>query len=149
MLDGVHFGEHPCVVALGIAIDGTKVPLALVEGASENATLARELLTGLRARPGHDPADPVRHSTAPRRCAAPPSTCSTTQSSPDASSTRSATSATGSPSGCKAWSSGACAPPWHAASALDAQAQLEALAGELDKTTPVRRRRCGSGWPRR
>jgi putative transposase len=26
MIDGVHFGEHTCVVALGIAIDGTKHP---------------------------------------------------------------------------------------------------------------------------
>ena len=32
MIDGVHFGEHLCVVALGIGIDGTKHPLALVEG---------------------------------------------------------------------------------------------------------------------
>src|SRR5512132_4548420 len=50
MIDGVHFGEHTCVVALGIDLDATKHPLALVEGASENATLARELLTGLRER---------------------------------------------------------------------------------------------------
>jgi putative transposase len=50
LIDGVHFGEHTCVVALGIAIDGTKHPLALVEGATENTTLARELLTGLRER---------------------------------------------------------------------------------------------------
>jgi Transposase, Mutator family len=50
LVDGVHFGEHCCVVALGIAIDGTKHPLALVEGATENATLARDLLTGLRER---------------------------------------------------------------------------------------------------
>ena len=50
MIDGVHFGEHPCVVALGIGIDGTKHPLALVEGATENATVVRELLVGLRDR---------------------------------------------------------------------------------------------------
>jgi putative transposase len=50
LIDGVHFGEHTCVVALGIAIDGTKHPLALVEGSTENATLARELLVGLRER---------------------------------------------------------------------------------------------------
>jgi putative transposase len=50
MIDGVHFGEHTCVVALGVGIDGTKHPLALVEGSTENATLARELLTGLRER---------------------------------------------------------------------------------------------------
>ncbi len=48
MIDGVGFGEHTCVVALGISIDGTKHPLALVEGATENATLARDLLVGLR-----------------------------------------------------------------------------------------------------
>jgi hypothetical protein len=32
MADGVHFGEHTCVVALGIGIDGTKHPLALGGG---------------------------------------------------------------------------------------------------------------------
>jgi transposase-like protein len=50
LVDGVHFGEHTCVVVLGISIDGTKHPLVLVEGSTENATLARELLTGLRER---------------------------------------------------------------------------------------------------
>jgi putative transposase len=50
LVDGVHFGEHTCVVALGIDLDGTKHPLALVEGATENATLARDLLVGLRER---------------------------------------------------------------------------------------------------
>ena len=29
MIDGVHFGEHLCVVALGIGLDGTKYPLGL------------------------------------------------------------------------------------------------------------------------
>jgi len=42
--------EHCCVVALGITIDGTKVPLGLVEGATENATVVGELLVGLRER---------------------------------------------------------------------------------------------------
>src|SRR5215216_6668255 len=88
MIDGVHFAEHCCVVALGIGVDGTKHPLALVEGSTENATLARELLVGLRER-GLD----------------------TTRPSPDASSTRSATSATSSPSGWAGRSSTACAPP--------------------------------------
>jgi transposase-like protein len=50
MVDGVHFGEHCCVVALGIGIDGTKHPLALVEGSTENATLTTDLLVGLRER---------------------------------------------------------------------------------------------------
>jgi putative transposase len=50
MVDGIRVAEHTCVVALGITIDGTKVPLALAEGATENATVVRDLLTGLRDR---------------------------------------------------------------------------------------------------
>ena len=50
MLDGVHFGEHVCVVALGIGIDGTKHPLALVDGDTENTTVVTDLLVGLRER---------------------------------------------------------------------------------------------------
>jgi putative transposase len=42
--------DHCCVVALGITIDGTKVPLALAEGATENASVVTEVLTGLWER---------------------------------------------------------------------------------------------------
>jgi transposase-like protein len=45
-------------VALGITLDGTKVPLALAEGSTENATLVTELLVGLRER-GLDVTRPV------------------------------------------------------------------------------------------
>lgn len=58
MVDGVHFGEHTCVVALGIGIDGTKYPLSLVEGSTENATLVTELIVGLRER-GLDVTRPI------------------------------------------------------------------------------------------
>jgi putative transposase len=58
MIDGVHFGEHCCVVALGIGIDGRKHPLSLVEGSTENATLVRELIVGLRER-GLDVTRPI------------------------------------------------------------------------------------------
>jgi transposase-like protein len=58
MVDGVHFGEHTCVVALGIGIDGTKHPLAVEEGSTENATLATGLITGLRER-GLDVTKPI------------------------------------------------------------------------------------------
>src|SRR6266513_2067676 len=58
MVDGVHFGEHTCVVALGIGIDGTKNPLAVEEGSTENATLVTDLITGLRAR-GLDVTKPI------------------------------------------------------------------------------------------
>jgi putative transposase len=50
MIDGVHFAESCCVVALGIDIDGVKHPLALVEGSTENATLVTDLLVDLRER---------------------------------------------------------------------------------------------------
>jgi len=58
MIDGVHFADHLCVVALGIDIDGTKHPLALVEGSTENTTLVRSLLVGLRER-GLDVTKPI------------------------------------------------------------------------------------------
>ncbi|WP_437126118.1 IS256 family transposase [Mycolicibacterium frederiksbergense] len=58
MIDGVHFAESCCVVALGIDIEGTKHPLALVEGSTENATLVTELLVDLRER-GLDVTRPV------------------------------------------------------------------------------------------
>jgi putative transposase len=50
MVDGIRVAEHTCVVALGITLDGTKVPLALAEGATENATVVRDLLASLRDR---------------------------------------------------------------------------------------------------
>ncbi len=58
MIDGVHFADHLCVVALGIDIEGTKHPLALVEGSTENTTLVRGLLVGLRER-GLDVTKPI------------------------------------------------------------------------------------------
>ncbi len=50
MVDGIKVAEHTCVVALGITLDGTKVPLGLAEGATENATVVRDLLADLRER---------------------------------------------------------------------------------------------------
>jgi len=50
MIDGVHFAGHCCVVALGISIDGRKHPLALEEGDTENTTVVKDLLAGMRDR---------------------------------------------------------------------------------------------------
>lgn len=58
MVDGVHFGEHCCIVALGIDIDGVKHPLSLVGGSTENATLVTKLCVGLRER-GLDVTKPI------------------------------------------------------------------------------------------
>ena len=58
MADGVRFGEHTCVVALGVDIDGVKHPLAIEEGSTENTTLVTDLITGLRDR-GLDVTKPI------------------------------------------------------------------------------------------
>jgi len=50
MLDGIELKGRCCVVALGIATDGVKIPLGLWDGSSENSTVAKELLSNLVAR---------------------------------------------------------------------------------------------------
>jgi putative transposase len=50
MIDGEHIADHCCVVALAITADGTKVPVGLWEGSTENATVARHLLADLVGR---------------------------------------------------------------------------------------------------
>jgi putative transposase len=49
-IDGFDFAGHTMIGALGVTADGTKVPLGVVEGSSENATVVRHLITGLRDR---------------------------------------------------------------------------------------------------
>ncbi len=53
-LDGIQFGQVHVIVALGVDSEGYKHVLGLREGASENATVVRELLEDLVAR-GIDP----------------------------------------------------------------------------------------------
>jgi putative transposase len=136
MVDGVHFGEHTCVVALGIAIDGTKVPLALQEGSTENTTLARELLTGLRER-GLEVTRPILcvidGAKALRRAILDvfdhPVIARCQQHKIRNVRDRL-------PQRLQGPVERRMRAAWHAASALDAQAQLEVLARELDKTHP-------------
>ena len=47
MLDGVHFADACCVVALAIGADGTKVPVGLWLGDTENKTVVTALLADL------------------------------------------------------------------------------------------------------
>jgi len=49
-IDGTSFAEHTCIVAMGLEIDGTKRILGVVEGATENAELVRDLLENLQER---------------------------------------------------------------------------------------------------
>jgi putative transposase len=136
MIDGVHFGESVCIVALGIDLDGTKHPLALVEGATENATVVTDLLTGLRdrgldvTRPllvGLDGAKALRKAVVDvfdspviQRCQ-----LHKIRNVQDRLPER-----LRGPVGTKMRAA------YHADSALDAEAQLTALARELDKTHP-------------
>ena len=50
MLDGIELKGRCCLVALGISTDGVKLPLGLWDGSTENATVAKELLSNLVSR---------------------------------------------------------------------------------------------------
>jgi putative transposase len=50
MLDGIELKGRCCLVALGITTDGVKLPLGLWDGSTENATVAKELLSNLVSR---------------------------------------------------------------------------------------------------
>lgn len=49
-VDGFDFAGHTMIGALGVTADGSKVPLGVVEGSTENATVVRHLVAGLRDR---------------------------------------------------------------------------------------------------
>lgn len=57
-IDGFTFGDHMLVAALGVTADGTKAPLAVMEGTTENKTLVTRLLADLADR-GLDVTDGV------------------------------------------------------------------------------------------
>lgn len=50
MVDGIVFADHCCVVALAITVDGTKVPVGLWLGDTENKQVVTSLLADLVAR---------------------------------------------------------------------------------------------------
>jgi transposase-like protein len=50
MVDGIGIGDHTIVVALGVTTDGTKIPLGLWQGSTENSTICTALLHDLTAR---------------------------------------------------------------------------------------------------
>lgn len=136
MIDGVHFAEHLCVVALGIDIDGVKHPLAVVEGSTENTTLVRSLLVGLRER-GLDVTQPILAvldggkalSAAVREVFDHPviGRCQIHKLRNVADHL---------PEKMRTPVARRMREAYHAGSALEAEAMLEALARELDKTHP-------------
>ncbi len=136
MIDGVHFADHLCVVALGIGIDGTKYPLALVEGSTENTTLVRGLLVGLRDR-GLDVTKPILAVLDGAKALS--AAVKEVFDSPvigrcQLHKIRNVQDHL--PEKMRGLVGRRIRTAYHADSALQAQAQLEALAAELDKTHP-------------
>ncbi len=147
MVDGVHFGEHTCVVALGIGIDGTKHPLGVEEGSTENAAVVTDLITGLRDR-GLDTSKPILAvldgakalSKAVKDVSDKPVIARCQQ--------HKIRNVTGKlPERLKSVTEKRMRQAYHAKSALQAEADLQALARELDKTHPVPLPACAKAWP--
>jgi putative transposase len=136
MIDGVHFADHLCVVALGIDIDGTKHPLAVVEGSTENTTLVRGLLVGLRER-GLDTSKPILAVLDGAKALAAAVTEVFDHSVIGRCQRHScATFGDHLPQRMRGPVEKRMRAAYHAESALAAEAQLLALAKELDKTHP-------------
>jgi transposase-like protein len=49
-IDGLHFADTTCLVAVGLTVDGHKHILGVLEGATENATVVSDLLASLEDR---------------------------------------------------------------------------------------------------
>jgi transposase-like protein len=49
-IDGIEFAGHSVIIALGVTIDGTKTPLGIWAGSTENTTVVTELLSNLVTR---------------------------------------------------------------------------------------------------
>jgi transposase-like protein len=49
-IDGIEFAGHSVLIALGVTIDGTKTPLGIWAGSTENTTVVTELLQNLVTR---------------------------------------------------------------------------------------------------
>jgi putative transposase len=49
-IDGIEFAGHSVLIALGVTIDGTKTPLGIWAGSTENSTVTTALLTDLVER---------------------------------------------------------------------------------------------------
>ncbi len=136
LVDGVHFAESCCVVALGIDIEGIKHPLALVEGSTENATLVTDLLVGLRER-GLDVRRPmlvgIDGSKALRKAVLDVCERPLIQSC-QIHKARNVKDRL--PQRLRSTVGRRMTEAYHADSALEAQAALQALAAELDRTHP-------------
>ncbi len=147
MIDGVHFADHLCVVALGIDIHGTKHPLAVVEGSTENTTLVWGLLMGCARVAWTRPSRSWQCSTAPRLSVAVKEVfdqpvigrCQIHKLRNVADRL---------PQKMRGPVQKKMRAAYHADSALQAEAALEALARNWTRPTPTLPPTCGREWPR-
>jgi putative transposase len=111
-LDGFGMSEHLLVGALGVAADGTKVPLGVVEGTTENKAVCTRLVSDLAERAWTPPRGCCSSSTVARRSTRRSERCSVRRrSSNAAASIRSAMSPTTCPRPSGRWCSAGYAPP--------------------------------------
>jgi transposase-like protein len=148
LVDGIRVAGYCCVVALGITVDGTKVPLALVEGATENATVVTEVLAGLRDR-GLDVTRPmlvvIDGAKALRRAVLDVFDHPVIQRC-QLHKLRNVTDRL--PGALASVVARRMRRAYHLPDPLVAQADLEALARELDRSHPGPPRPCGRDWSR-
>ena len=143
MLDGEHLAERCVVVALAITADGTKKPIGLWDGSTENKTVVRALLADLVDRGLRSTTGCWWSSTAPRRCRRRCARCSAIRhSSIDVLCTSGATSPTSYPVRTRrGWM-----PSWSRPSVIPIPsrgcATPNTLPGNWIRATPVRPRRC-------
>jgi hypothetical protein len=148
MVDGVRVAERCCVVALGITLDGAKVPLAWPRAPPRtprwSATCWLACGTGGWIQPGRS----WSSSTAPRRCVAPSPTCSTTRSSNAASCTSCGMSPTGYPRRLPRPWPRRCAVPITTPTHCSPRPSLRPWPASWTAPTQAPPRPCAKAWPR-
>ena len=136
MIDGVYFAEHLCVVALGIDIDGTKHPLAWSRGPRRTPPWSRTCWSGCATAAWTPPGRSSRCSMAPRRWRLASRRSSTSPVIARCQLHKVRNVRDHLPEKMRGPVTKRMRKAYHADSALEAEALLEALAKELDKTHP-------------
>jgi Transposase, Mutator family len=146
-LDGFGMGEHLLVGALGVTADGTKVPLGVVEGTTENKAVCTGWLPTWPSGAWTPPTGSCSSSTAARPWSGRSAACSAARrSSNGAVSIRSAMSPTTCPRRSGRWCSAGCAPPGRWATPSRPKPSWSSWPAALTASGPVLPPRCrGAG----
>jgi hypothetical protein len=149
MVDGEHMAERCVVVALAITADGTKKPVGLWDGSTENKTVVRALLADLVFRGLAFDDGLLVVIDGPRRC--PPRCVRRSAPTPSSNDAR-CTSAATSPIICRTRTRPGWTPSWSRRSAtltptLGCETR-KPLPHNWIRTTGARLRRCARGWRR-